>query len=429
MNTPVKLIQELQKLNMFERSFTYGPIDTLSLGLSRFFNSDVNEYFENYLDQLDKAIVFYNKSPYKVNIDRYTLGELYNSARLNTIDSETFFIKFFESLNLITLEIIKAGLDEIYDNDDSLLKGVSSLRSIIKINYQSEHFDYLQSVITNYYITIANKPFNIINLVSPLKRFRLDTNFISSTVKKLETEVVNYIKNKYSVGDKSVYSLLTQTTTMPHENETMNKHQSVLDLIEELKQLSTLDRIGTYGIFGTLRLALSRWFNDDVIVYFENYLEKLDEAVIKFNKTEYKIYFNRTVLGELYNLTRFNTNSPNTKRDADKFFYAFFNVLNETTLEVLKAGIDEIYDNDSSVLTTGSTLKSLTKLNYSSELYSTIKDIVITYSSLVMNDELKNLEYVRDHTSFMRDILATLDQQITTYIRSKYANINATVNL
>lgn len=428
MNGPVKLIQELQKLNMFERSFTYGPLDTLSLGLSRFFNSDVNEYFENYLDQLDKAIVFYNKSLYKVNIDRYTLGELYNSARLNTIDSETFFIKFFESLNLITLEIIKAGLDEIYDNDDSLLKGLSSLRSIIKINYQSEHFDYLQSIITNYYITIANKPFNIINLVSPLKRFRLDTNFISSTVKKLETEVVNYVKNKYSVGDKSVYSLLTQTTTT-HENETMNKHQSVLDLIEELKQLSTLDRIGTYGMFGTLRLALSRWFNDDVIIYFENYLEKLDEAVIKFNKTEYKIYFNRTVLGELYNLTRFNTNSPNTKRDADKFFYAFFNVLNETTLEVLKAGIDEIYDNDSSVLTTGSTLKSLTKLNYSSELYSTIKDIVITYSSLVMNDELKNLEYVRDHTNFMRDILATLDQQITTYIRSKYANINATVNL
>lgn len=428
MNGPVKLIQELQKLNMFERSFTYGPLDTLSLGLSRFFNSDVNEYFENYLDQLDKAIVFYNKSLYKVNIDRYTLGELYNSARLNTIDSETFFIKFFESLNLITLEIIKAGLDEIYDTDDSLLKGVSSLRSIIKINYQSEHFDYLQSVITNYYITIANKPFNIINLVSPLKRFRLDTNFISSTVKKLETEVINYVKNKYSVGDKSVYSLLTQTTTT-HENETMNKHQSVLDLIEELKQLSTLDRIGTYGMFGTLRLALSRWFNDDVIVYFENYLEKLDEAVIKFNKTEYKIYFNRTVLGELYNLTRFNTNSPNTKRDADKFFYAFFNVLNETTLEVLKAGIDEIYDNDSSVLTSGSTLKSLTKLNYSSELYSTIKDIIITYSSLVMNDELKNLEYVRDHTSFMRDILATLDQQITTYIRSKYANINATVNL
>lgn len=238
MNNSAKLIQELQKLNMFERSFMYGPLDTLSLGLSRFFNSEVNEYFENYLEQLDKTIIFYNKSLYKVNVDRYTLGELYNKSRLNTIDSETFFIKFFESINLITSEIIKAGLDEIYDNDNSLLKGVSSLRSIIKINYQSEHFDYLQSVITNYYITIANKPFNIINLVSPLKRFRLDTNFISSTVKNLETDIINYIKNKYSVGDKSVYSLLTQTTTMPTENETINKHQLVLKLVEELKRSS-----------------------------------------------------------------------------------------------------------------------------------------------------------------------------------------------
>jgi len=427
MDNPITLIQELQKLNTIGRTFTYGPLDTLSMGLSRFFNSDVNEYFENYLEQLDKAIIFYNKSIYKVNIDRYTLGELYNITRLNTTNSETFFIKFFESLNLITLEIIKAGLDEVYDNDNSSLRGVSSLRGILKINYQSEHFDHLQNIITNYYITIANKPFNIINLVSPLKRFRLDTNFISSTVKTLETDVINYIKTKYSIGDKSVYSLLTQTTNMS-ETESMSKHQLVLNLIQELQQLSTMDRVNAYGLFKTIRLSLSRWINDDVVMYFDSYLEKLDKTILQFNKTEYKIFVNRTVLGELYNLTRLNSSSPNVTKN-NTFFVQFFSILNEVTFEIVKAGIDEIYDTDPNILKSGSTLKSLQRISYETNLSYLLKDILVSYSSLVMNDELKNLQFIRDNTTFMRDTLGSLDQRVTMYIRSKYANVNTNINL
>lgn len=207
----LNLIEELQKLGTLSRIVAYGPIDTLKYGISRFFNSDVNDYFEDYLEVLDKAILFYNSSAYKVNIDRYTLGELYNVTKNNSSTVEEFFLKFFETINLVTLEIIKAGIDEAYDNN-APLKGIVSLRAITKIDYNSEHFDYMSNMISQYYITVANKPFNIINLFSYLKRFRLDTNFISSTVRALEKEVVDYIKIKYSIGEHSVYSILQQNS-------------------------------------------------------------------------------------------------------------------------------------------------------------------------------------------------------------------------
>lgn len=199
------------------------------------------------------------------------------------------------------------------------------------------------------------------------------------------------------------------------------KHQEVLNLIQELQQLGTLKRIATYGMFNTLYLAISRWIHEDVVVYFENYLEKLDNAILVFNKTEYKIFINRAMLGEIYNLSRWNAEVSPSSREKDKFFNQLFALLNEANLEIIKAGVDEIYDNDPNLLGRGSTLKSLVKLNYNSDLYYIIKDLIISYSSLVMNDELNKLQLVRDSTTFMRDTLTTLDSQVVSYIRSKYA--------
>lgn len=206
------LIEELKKIRTLGRIFVdYGPIDTLRLAISRLFNHDVNKYFENYLEVLDAAIVYYNTTTYRLNIDRYTLGELYNVTKLNSEswDGNDFFIKFFEGLNLIVLEIIKAGIDELVDNDISL-ENVNSLRGLTNLDYNSQHYTHLQNVITGYYITIANKPFNIINIFSYLKRFRLNTNFISSTVLQLETDVLDYIKLKYSVAPKTAFSIFKQ---------------------------------------------------------------------------------------------------------------------------------------------------------------------------------------------------------------------------
>jgi hypothetical protein len=208
----------------------------------------------------------------------------------------------------------------------------------------------------------------------------------------------------------------------------MTKHQLVLNLIQELQQLSTMDRVNAYGLFKTIRLALSRWINDDVVIYFDSYLEKLDKTILQFNKTEYKIFVNRTVLGELYNLTRLTSSSPNVTKN-NTFFDQFFSILNEVTFEIVKAGIDEIYDTDPNILRSGSTLKSLQKLSYETNLSYLLKDILVSYSSLVMNDELKNLQFIRDNTTFMRDTLGSLDQRVTMYIRSKYANVNTNITI
>jgi hypothetical protein len=141
-----------------------------------------------------------------------------------------------------------------------------------------------------------------------------------------------------------------------------------------------MDRVNAYGLFKTIRLSLSRWINDDVVIYFDNYLEKLDKAILQFNKTEYKIFVNRTVLGELYNLTRLNSSSPNVTKN-NTFFVQFFNILNEVTFEIIKAGIDEIYDTDPNILKSGSTLKSLQRISYETSLSYLLKDILVSYIS------------------------------------------------
>lgn len=201
----------------------------------------------------------------------------------------------------------------------------------------------------------------------------------------------------------------------------MTKHQEVLKLIEELQTLTTFRRILTYGTLGTLKLALSRWIHDDVVIFFENYLEKLDNAVLEFNKTDHKVFVNRTTIGEMYNLTRIHTSSPTSSNNA--FFYeTIFHIINEVLLNIVKNIIDIIYDEDSTLLKPGYTLKSLAKLNYSDHLFMITKDLIVSYYALVTTEELKSLQYIRDNTDFMKTIILELEIEISSYIRSKYSS-------
>jgi hypothetical protein len=210
-NQVLYLIEELQKLSTLGRIVTYGPIDTLKAAMSRLVNNDVYNYFQIYFESLDAAITYFNSTNYKVNIDKYALGELFNTIKLNkdVKNPNVFFIKFFENLNLIVSEIIKSGIDELFDNK-VMIQHVNSLRGLAKIDYDSEGYKYLQNVILGYYDVIANKPFNVIHLFSGLKRFRLDTTFISSNVQNLELSIINYIKSKYSVSQNTAFSIYNQ---------------------------------------------------------------------------------------------------------------------------------------------------------------------------------------------------------------------------
>lgn len=198
------LLQELQQYGTIERVFTYGILDTLFLALSRIANRDVEEYFKNYLETLDEAVIYFNNNGYKVNVKREDLGELYNSSRMKVDgQAEDFFIAFFDGLNSLVLETLKAGIDYCYDNDINL-KGANSLRRLSSLNNNSQFYNHIKLIIDGYYDTIANKPQNIISLFSYLKRFRITTDMITKSVNSLETEVISYIRTKFSVSDLNI---------------------------------------------------------------------------------------------------------------------------------------------------------------------------------------------------------------------------------
>ena len=200
------LLQELQQYGTIERVFTYGILDTLFLALSRISNREVEEYFRNYLETLDEAVVYFNNNGYKVNVKREDLGELYNSSRMKAPPdgyAEEFFTAFFDGLNVLVLETLKAGIDYCYDNDINL-KGTNSLRKLGSLNINDQFYNYIKSIINGYYDVIANKPQNIISLFSYLKRFRITTDMITKSVGSLETEIVSYIRTKFSVNELNI---------------------------------------------------------------------------------------------------------------------------------------------------------------------------------------------------------------------------------
>lgn len=202
------LLQELQQYGTIERVFTYGILDTLFLALSRIANRDVEEYFRNYLETLDEAIVYFNNNGYKINVKREDLGELYNSSRMKIKDitdqtAEEFFINFFDGLNVLVLETLKSGIDYFYDNNINL-KGVNSLRRLTQLNDNTPFYNHVKLVINGYYDIIANKPQNVISLFSYLKRFRITTDMITKSATSLEEDVISYIRTKFSMNENNV---------------------------------------------------------------------------------------------------------------------------------------------------------------------------------------------------------------------------------
>ena len=116
---------------------------------------------------------------------------------------QEFFTAFFDGLNVLVLETLKAGIDYCYDNDINL-KGTNSLRKLSSLNNTSQFYNYMKLVVDGYYDVVANKPQNVISLFSYLKRFRITTDMITKSVGSLETEIVSYIRTKFSVNELNI---------------------------------------------------------------------------------------------------------------------------------------------------------------------------------------------------------------------------------
>jgi hypothetical protein len=204
--TVEELILELQHYSALERAFRYGPIKTLALALNRVLNHEVYFYFEKFLTKLDKAIDYSNSTSYKVNLNRIDIGELYNITKMSTATvSINFFHLYFTTLNKFILELVKPTIDFLFDNDIPL-KNVNSINSLNNIKHPSKLITNMQEVLRSYQNILQNKPTSFMNIISDLKRMRLDSTMINTIVLDLEREIVLYIKSKYATSDKSVIS-------------------------------------------------------------------------------------------------------------------------------------------------------------------------------------------------------------------------------
>lgn len=194
----ISLIEEIEKFSTLERMFKYGPIKTLALALNRFFNHQVYLYFEKFLVTLDEAIEYSDNNGYPVNINRVDIGELYNISRIKSENPQQFLDIYFKSLNVFLKELAKSTINEMTDNDFDL-KNVSSISNFTNLKYTSTLYAYTSTLLKDYLDLLKNKPTSWVSLLSDLKRVRVSSKFISTTIYDLEKEIVAYVKLKNSV--------------------------------------------------------------------------------------------------------------------------------------------------------------------------------------------------------------------------------------
>ncbi len=211
---------------------------------------------------------------------------------------------------------------------------------------------------------------------------------------------------------------------------------NVYHLIQEVQQWSTLERIFRYGIGSTLGLAIFRGFNSDVLNYFRPLLEKIDETVQYFDKTEFPAsrYINRADIGELYNISKTQLHSDdniirtflsNIEGDEDQRMLAmfFFNT-NELIALLFRCYIDELVQNN--VQINGITsVSSLLSANYNSKSKQVLQNLIDEYTNALSN---KPTSVINVFSSLKREYLTSkfismmfldLDQKVTKYIAKK----------
>lgn len=195
------LLFELETLNTIQRVFTYGPIKTIGLAISRVFNKEVYQVFESFLSKLDDTVIYINtNSEYKVNINRKDIGEVLNKSNISDNgNASEFFGNVMTSINTIILGVIKTNIDEMYENNFSI-KTISSIQSFINSKYSSDINKQTKTLLKDYLKLLEEKPHSAISLFSYLKRYYIDTAFINKYINQLEQDMIQYIRTKQSVN-------------------------------------------------------------------------------------------------------------------------------------------------------------------------------------------------------------------------------------
>jgi hypothetical protein len=198
------LLEEIQKRNTIIRVFKFGLLNTLQTSISRLLNSDVMGYFNSFLLKLDDAIVYFNSTGYVVNVNRQDIGDIYNimnkipddlsTSQILTTEASQYLLKYFTFINDIIMQLVRPTIDNMVQSEFSI-NSITSLSSFANLNYDSKHYNLVSEVILEYQKLLLNKPTSMFSF-SFLKRYSVDTTLTSVIMKKLETELLSYVRIK-----------------------------------------------------------------------------------------------------------------------------------------------------------------------------------------------------------------------------------------
>lgn len=202
--------------------------------------------------------------------------------------------------------------------------------------------------------------------------------------------------------------------------------EDIDNLIQEVEEFSTIERIFRYGPIKTFGLWIWRVFNMEILDYFEPLLNKIEDAVNYFDTTDFKAskYINKVDLGELMNMSKLQIDDMDNS-DRLVMFRSIFTNLNKIIVNLLKAYIDQLMSDNISLNGITSINSLLALKNNDPKSKDLLQDISDTYSILLTKKPTSALNIISElkrrylDSKFINEITSDLDKNITQYVSKK----------
>lgn len=198
--------------------------------------------------------------------------------------------------------------------------------------------------------------------------------------------------------------------------------REVNNLIYELEDFSTIERIFRYGPIRTLGLFIYRTLNYEVLEYYTPFLEKIDNAIEYFDSTDYKAskYINKVDLGEIFNKSKIDEKSEDNMSILKNFFFGINSILSS----LFKCYSDELVDNKIR-LTNVTTVASLLSIKTNLESKKILVDILNLYINVLSKKPtsainiISNLKRRYINSRFIDEVMSDLDKKVSIYAARK----------
>lgn len=191
-------------------------------------------------------------------------------------------------------------------------------------------------------------------------------------------------------------------------------------IIYELENIGFINRIGTYGISGYFSLILSKSVNGKLYNYLKNYLEEIDDVILKLKNENYYVRINRNELGEIYNVSMINSN-----KSMELFFKSVFEKINVYLVEILKATIDYCYDNNIIDVFKINSLNVFTNIKCNDILFNKVQILIKKYHPFMINMpnkfvyEILGMSNIYITNDLINSIFSDLEKKMLDYILNK----------